>query len=298
MKDLHIIDVYAHIWTGSVNTRAAIYGPVIKTESGYRERKIPSGGIAFLFNKLYDLQFENYVVFVADRYPAYKKQILLRYKEQRSFNESVNLQKQVAEHILDKIGIGFHAVEGYEADDIIYTLVDKYHSDFDSVYVYADDSDMSICVNDNTSLRKVKSTGKNITRENYEYTAYTAREIPYNSIAVQKIMYGDTADNIPRLDKHIAQRVANCTLGETQNYLLGKRVFVEGLIKTFVPEATQQFEAVFPFLLNDLGTPPKVSINRDLLNSWGAAIGNRKFRPSVNIDADIAALFELGLYED
>lgn len=131
-----------------------------------------------------------------------KKELLPTYKAGRVPNYSVIAQIDLLKEILLDCDIPFYWDPSLEADDYICSLV-KFLSvikDPDDVNIYSDDRDISCCVSDSVRVRNVTSNGICIDRQNYEERVVSGERIPYNTILVHKMMYGDKSDNYGGLE--------------------------------------------------------------------------------------------------
>lgn len=110
--------------------------------------------------------------------------------------------------------------EGYEADDIIQSIVKQYSNRYDEILIFTPDSDLSVLIDNKVSLMRYKSVYSanrygsghqslldahaHITRDNF--TSYFSKElskkggpevvIDYNAMMFYKVTVGDTSDNI------------------------------------------------------------------------------------------------------
>lgn len=99
---------------------------------------------------------------------------------------------------MEKIGYPVQIAEGYEADDIIYTLVNMYKNDFEHIYVHNNDSDLYFLVSGNVSIDRVgDNVGKLITTANYSHVVDKRGYVAYNVHHIKKLCEGDKSDNIP-----------------------------------------------------------------------------------------------------
>lgn len=85
------------------------------------------------------------------------------------------------------------SLRGYEADDMIAVLAEKYYDAYDKIIIFSRDSDMLQLLNDKVSVAFLKGMSMNLEefREKYEIE-------PEDWPTVKAIM-GDTSDNIPNI---------------------------------------------------------------------------------------------------
>lgn len=204
---LHIMDTSNYIYAGNAKSSVIVRG-VRETNGAYEENAAPIGGVEFLIKRCADLhKLDNVVMPVFDSLPTIKREMFEEafgniggYKGTRTYDskrENSHISRDYARKVLEDIGYPVQYAEGYEADDLIYSLVEYYKNDFDHIYVHTRDSDMTFLVGDNVSIATVGNLGKNIDLRNYEAMAKKNDFTPYNTVHIRKVLTGDTADNIP-----------------------------------------------------------------------------------------------------
>ena len=290
MANLRIIDVSPVIYAGSRDTRKNIEGALLETVGGFKPQQIPSGGLAFLWNIIYEYGNSDTLIFCFDRPPTIKKAMWPDYKSGRTHPEGVMSQKDLAEELVRECGFLCCAKEGYEADDFIYDLCMKYKTVFDHIYVHTGDSDMYCVVDTNVEVVPSSSTAKHITYENFRNTVVLDKVIPYNMLTFEKILNGDKSDNIPPLPRALVMemlRVLNTPFNQPR---MGKRVFVRTLVEQLFPIALRQVDLVFPLPMDesDLEFDFAIVPNFYKASIWGYLIGNRNFAIPKKIPMDIA----------
>ena len=105
-----------------------------------------------------------------------------------------------------------YIMDGYEADDLIFKLVNDYKDTFDVTLIYTNDKDIFINIDDNnkvgvmrykTATKTRKAGYEMVSRSNFE--EYVEHEygvyIPYNAIALYLSTAGDSADHIKGINK-------------------------------------------------------------------------------------------------
>jgi 5'-3' exonuclease len=280
-KRLHIVEIAPLVHAGFVNTRAEIEGDLVNTPMGYKQQSIPSGGVSFIFNKIYEYGFKDMMVFVADRYADKKKAINPDYKATREGNHEKNIQMKLAEIVLQDCGFQVLYEEGYEADDLVYSLAAKYKSQFDRVFVHTGDSDLYVCVDKNVEILPASSRNKHVTRDNYERTVEKNSVVPYNSLTFSKVLYGEKGDNIPPLPADLAHKLRHAFYAPFYYEKMGDKKFMRTIIEALFPAALSQFDLVYPL---DVDVEIDIHSEPDLVKAqvWGRTVGNNRFTP-VNI---------------
>lgn len=112
---------------------------------------------------------------------------------------------QEVEKILKLAGYNTFRIEGYEADDLITSLVDKYKNDFDYTIIYTPDKDLMVNICDNVGVYRYKWTTGYCGVNDKNYESYLEEEfktkIPYNSLGLYLSTVGDKSDTIKGINK-------------------------------------------------------------------------------------------------
>ena len=227
--DLHILDTSNYIYAGSFNNKVISRG-VRETNGEYCANNAPIGGVLFLLKQARELTNDNTIVMpVFDRTPDIKRDMYTNvfgnpygYKGNRPAKKiDISYQKEYAEQILRQLGYPVQAVDGYEADDVIYSLVKYFKYDFDHIYIHTRDSDLTFLVDDTVSIAPVGDKGKVIDMANYTAVADKTGFCTYNTVHLRKLCTGDTSDNIPGVGWKWAELIDNCIKDKNENRKLG-----------------------------------------------------------------------------
>ena len=296
-KVLHIFDVSPIIHAGHVNKRSRLE-QLVDMGTTWKTQVTPTGGASFLFNTLYNVIGTGDVVMCCDRNPTIKKDMLPTYKHNRAHRRDMQVDKAAAEYILKKCNCTVLAREGYEADDFIYSLVKKFHNNYDEIYIYTGDSDLYFLVDDKVSIKPSSSRAKEVTIHNYEQIAIKGG-IKYNCLTAYKILKGDTSDCIPAMDKHNQEMFMSVFYREQFYEHLGDKNFVLEWARTLCPGCIPQIELVFPLDVDELPDEFLVPDKQAIIN-FGDAMNNSLFRNRASQDFDIkpyiAEMQSRGLY--
>lgn len=298
---LRVFDLSSYAHAGNVNKRAFFEGPIVKLATGYTQRIVPAGGISLLFNQLYQFVGECDMVFCADRTPTIKKGMYPPYKESREHTRDILIQKEVMEYVLKACNYTVLAEEGYEADDFIYSVVDKFKKEYDHVYVHAADSDLFFLVSENVSIAKTHSRTKEVTLENYPYVVKKGKSpTPYNMTSMLKVLYGDPKDDIPALDADRAAVIDRVLCTPFFLPKMGDKHFIRATLESFAPDALLNFDLVYPL---DAPVPDTIkSGSTKAVREFGYAMKNKLFDfssgVSPEVDEVVAEMVENGLYID
>lgn len=300
MRVLNIFDLGSFIHAGAWNTHAYIEDEPIAGADGYRSCRIPCGGVAQVIRTVRESGTDATYVMVADRNPTIKKGMYPDYKAQREHKRNIEIQKELTEFILADCGFTVLAAEGYEADDIIYSLVTKFKGAYDQVNVFTGDSDLYFLVDKNVSIRKSSSRAKDVDINNFEEA--TKNHLPYNTITLSKIINGDTSDNIAGLSKEVRAKIRALPKEPAFLATLGKKEVLMSLGYAYGQEYIDQLNLIYPLTVevpNEL--IPQVDYRR--MTAWGKTIHCSAFGTSYStvpeiLRASVDEIIARGLYED
>lgn len=182
------------------------------------------------------------VIICSDRHTVRKDSPdnAIEYKANRAPDRFKELDKAAitnTEQLLQQAGVSLIAIDGYEADDLIQSVVRQYKDNYDEILIYTPDSDLAVLIDDKVSLKRYKSvysTGelngkhasffyahKLVTKDNYveywsdEFSKKGPVTIDYNAIMFYKTTVGDVADNIKGI-----QRFGNAAYTKMRNMLI------------------------------------------------------------------------------
>lgn len=136
------------------------------------------------------------------------------------------------EHMLDNIGYHVTKVEGYEADDLIYTLVNCIDEN-DKCVIYTNDSDILINVKDNVSIELYNSNKgtQYVSMSNFEQFArsrFKSDEFKYNMVMLYKSLVGDKTDNV--------SGVVRFGIKAFDKFVREMKPYIEGYEENFINE--------------------------------------------------------------
>lgn len=298
---LYIFDLMPFMHAGHVNKRS--YLQRIE-DLGSRARSVYTytGGTSLIFNTLYEVVGTGDIVFCSDRHPTIKQEMYSEYKANRDHNHEITMERKAAEYILEKCNATILYRAGYEADDIIYTLVRKLHDVYEEIYIYTGDSDLYFLVDDKVSIRPSNSKGKYVTRENYEQTKVKGNCYRYNSITMAKICGGDSSDNIPCLPADVWKQFSENMYKDALYPYMGDKDTVRYWVSMLCPGALPQVDLVFPLDVPDVPTEFS-AIDLQSVRNWGDAINNKVFRGTGLKGFDVKPYVEdmqvnLGIYSE
>lgn len=175
----------------------------------FRTKNEPTGAIYGFVNTLMSILKEfspDYVVagFDVKRSTLKRSKIYEGYKAHReTIPEDLLMQFSRVEQLLDCYNIKKFKVEGYEADDVLGTLADKFSSNGIETIVVTGDKDLSQILKDNI---KIALLGKADAGEKFKVLASEEDVIEYLGVVPNKIpdlfgLIGDNSDGIPGVRK-------------------------------------------------------------------------------------------------
>lgn len=189
---IKIYDVSAIIYSGALASYSR----------NWNKNYFPTGGLYKLFGYLLkDMKDsglldgkskDNNIFLCFDSINNGRKLIYPEYKANRKNNKNeldrkkVSCQIKAAKMICEYVGFNAFELDGYEADDLIYSLAYKFRDEH--VVIRADDSDL-----EGVSLFSNKVFMNSVSNRNIS----TLNEF----VLGEKLAYGDTSDNIPGISK-------------------------------------------------------------------------------------------------
>lgn len=175
---------------------------------------------------------------------------------------------------LGRLGATVYGRPGYEADDLVYTLVQD-NPDTDKV-IYTSDADLIMHVNPTTDVwirRAPEYVRVKAPRYAHQVSFISSKrkEAIYNDMVLYKSSVGDSSDNIKGIVRYGDKAYANKIIELSETYPnLEVPADREGTLAFakehmgFTEEQLQQFEhalgMVFPYYCEDLETPKFVSL--------------------------------------
>lgn len=242
--ELHILDMSNYMYAG-MSSELTVTRGVRESDGAYSANRAPIGAVKFAIEQVRLLtgKYSN-VIPVFDSTPTIKREMYTNvfgdpygYKGTRA-EKPVGLEqvKSYTEWILRDLGYNVQKVEGYESDDIIYTLVQMFKNDYEKIYIHSRDSDLYFLVSDNVEIAKCGKQGKEISLVNYSEAVSKNDYVWYNTVHLRKLYGGDASDNIPGVGWDWAQYVDSC-IPESDFAKLGDL----DLARKYLREASKKF---------------------------------------------------------
>lgn len=158
-----------------------------------RGKRIGTGAVYAILSLFKEIPIQDRVIFCFDSIGNFRKKEYKGYKSGRTdFGESYHKQLELTKKILVSCGFEVYSKKGYEADDFVVGAVDRYKGEYDYVFVYTNDNDLSQVVDDNVYIKSVHSRRSDITKENYKEVV----GVPYNTVLLYKALVGCSSDRV------------------------------------------------------------------------------------------------------
>lgn len=248
MSTLRLFNVSDYVHAGaaprsknSFSKPPSYYSGVRELPDGsYAASRLPTGGIAFALNPIFErITADDYsdeiLVFCIDDVPTIKRGIYSKalkdemgYKATRGQKSlEVSVQRNAIKDVLSLFSPNVLFAEGYEADDIIASLVRKYKSSYDHIYIHTVDKDLYSLVDTNVSIEPVGTRGQVVTKDNFSIVVKDqyGNDIPFNGILLDKLCHGDRSDNIPGIGKEYTNIVKNFITPDKYKFLTNMQLF-------------------------------------------------------------------------
>ncbi len=139
------------------------------------------------------------IVFVMDsKVHNFRYALFESYKANRApMPEMMSVQLSYVERLIEGLKIPLLKETGYEADDVIATLVKKFSSTFDRIYIVTGDKDLLQLVEGNVRILRFASLGISDLAEYDEKMVIEKYGLKPSQIGDYLSLVGDASDNIP-----------------------------------------------------------------------------------------------------
>lgn len=186
MSTLCVYDVSTFVYVGT------------HAKDVYSEKVLgfPARGIFYMNKYLaYDLSQGNDVVLCFDS-KSFRKKLDKGYKSNRINNPDVWAQLDFLYEYYNRVGIVCHKVDGYEADDLIFNVVEANRPKYNEIVVYGTDYDLCHNVCFRTRFESINSITNSVDYKNFKHAVEKGVVVPFNTITAYKVFMGDTSDTI------------------------------------------------------------------------------------------------------
>jgi hypothetical protein len=156
----------------------------------------PLGGVKYLLKTLV-LNLSNMAdVAVMFDSSTDRKTISADYKGNRPSAHVVNSQAEFLYERLLQCGIPAYKVKGFEADDLIFSAVEKNRDQYSKISIYTADYDISHNVDSKVTMEPLNSNVNRVTWHNFNYSVVRGKKIMFNTISAHKVFCGDGSDRV------------------------------------------------------------------------------------------------------
>lgn len=188
MFNLKIFDVSAFVYTGATSGE-------FKNLFFYN---YPVGGIHYLMRYVTTaLADKDYIVLAFDDRDNFRKKLMPCYKEGRRPNMTVISQINTLYEELSQAGFSCYRYAGYEGDDIISWACKQGGRKYDEIVIYGNDRDLLCNVHGNVRFRSITPNVNSVWEGNFADAIELGKTIPFNTIAVNKVLEGCSSDKVP-----------------------------------------------------------------------------------------------------
>lgn len=160
----------------------------------------PVGGMQYLLKHVVsDIVSFRDVVLCFDIGRSFRKDIDKRYKAGRVPNKDVWAQLDVLYDILPKCGIVCHGVDTFEADDLIFNVVEANDAPYDyhEITIFGTDYDLTHNITSGKiRFDSVSSQVNCVNYNNFPHAMYKDKTILPNTISAYKVFCGDKSDRV------------------------------------------------------------------------------------------------------
>ena len=191
MKDtLVIFDVFPFLHIGEY---------VYKKYDNKVNGKMPCNGILYLLKRLSsELSYYKDVVLTFDS-KSFRKDLDFNYKSNRRPNNTIASQAELLYELLPKAGIACYKKDRYEADDLIYNIVNANKDLYNHIYILGTDYDLTHnIIKPSIEFRSISSQVHSVTEQTFPYIMYDDMYLMYNTISAYKVFCGDNSDNVKK----------------------------------------------------------------------------------------------------
>lgn len=178
-----------------------------------------------------------------DLWPGYKS------GRNRTNIHDIYAQLDFLKEILDESGIATLKVDGFEADDLIYTAIQKLQDNYVFSRIFTNDMDIAHNVTTKVSLEPVSSMGNKVNYRNYKTSIKKGVEVYLGTSTIYKMFCGDGSDKIPafRSEKGILGSVFYKSVVSfvdskmaSNPFVASRREFLDLMIKNFGSNLTDK----------------------------------------------------------
>lgn len=197
-SNLTILDISSVVYPRTVlKAKADFWGG--KTETGREELQgLPIGGIREVLTRTFTKLRDQYPVVWAFDSRNSRKELSTEYKSSRVFSADIAIQTEILKDVGRKLDIPCLYADGFEADEIIYKIVNDNIDDYYTMDIISSDKgDLAGCIR-TEGIRIVGATAgaPTISKDNYELSIRAGVPIKYNSVLPFNVFCGKPSNNL------------------------------------------------------------------------------------------------------
>jgi DNA polymerase I len=183
-KTVYIIDINYYLYAGHFGVHLTCNG-------------VPIGGTYSTVRNLLRLcKLSNYVIAALDSDYCFKKERVGNYKAHRPHTEAIKYQREALVTFINAMNIPLVRMHGFEADDIIATLVTAYNKNERPCVIVGRDKDLFALINESTFMLNI-TTGKYYNVEEVK----NVLGVPPEKVEDYLAIVGDAADGFKGIPK-------------------------------------------------------------------------------------------------
>lgn len=190
-KELHVFDASAFVYVGEMTKNYSL------NDLHYN---MPIKGIVKLNTYVANSLSRGANVIICFDSKTFRKDVLSCYKAHRVPNREVQIQLDFIYTMYKKYGITCLKEYGLEADDLVYTVSEVCKKLYGEIKIYGCDYDLTHNVDTNVEFLTMSSQVNSVNKDTFE----TLMKTPFNTIALKKLIYGDSSDGVPAFNGSVS----------------------------------------------------------------------------------------------
>lgn len=224
---------------------------------------LPVGGLKYAVRYILT-QIQNcYNVIVCFDSPTDRSKKYADYKGNRTADPAVYVQQLMLHDFVTDMGIPHLKVDNFEADDLIYSVMNKLRTRFSDHVIFSGDTDLAANIHDtHTELHGIASIYPTITASNFSAVVKGGEVVPFNAILPYYAIWGKASNNVaPLADKKTNTKLFDSYLAFTEqakiqpglrSTLLSFAQWLKHLLQTdevdskLIADLYNRIDAVFP----------------------------------------------------
>lgn len=189
MSSLSVMDVSALVYTGT-------------SSQFFKERQsygFPVGGIHYLMRQICVTFGKMGSVVLCFDSPTFRAKLNADYKSGRMSSPAVYSQIETIYEGLQQCGVRCVKCDGFEGDDIIDWVVQRYSGDYSETEIVGNDYDLCHSVKPGVRFKSISPNVGPIHVGNFVKSIEPGKTVPFNTISAKKAFCGCKSDKIPQM---------------------------------------------------------------------------------------------------